>query len=78
MPSLSTSRGPRALPAFVALADVRREIGVGSVIAILRWSDAGEFPRTTKLGGKHYVPRRAYERWLEKHLGSDDPPPRNE
>lgn len=60
----------RVRPAIVPLTDVCAELGVDTP-TLLRWSANGEFPRTVKLGKRHYVPRQVYAEWLREIV---DPP----
>jgi hypothetical protein len=55
-------------PELITLAAAARQIGL-TAATVARLCNDG-LPQVIKLGGRRYLPRRAFKTWLEKKLGS--------
>jgi len=65
------TRRPRqhVQPELLSLAQACKRAGIATETAV-KLAKRGEFPRTSWVGSKRVVGRRAFETWLAERIGS--------
>jgi predicted DNA-binding transcriptional regulator AlpA len=56
-------------PELLSLAQACKRAGIATETAV-KLAERGEFPRTSWIGSKRVVGRRAFEAWLAERVGS--------